>query len=310
MQSTADNLQRIRELAVQAANASNSASDRASLNNEATALINEIDRVAQNTSFNGVNLLDGTFNAQTFQVGANGTANDRVTVNSISSARIASLGVGASASYSTSITSATVGGAGLSAGDISINGYQVGATTTDGVSSASATGSAIAVAAAINAITGNTGVTAAVGTTTATGGNVNAGTSISAGGLTVNGVDVGAVATTGGSAAFGANIAAAVNKFSSVTGVTATTNNSGVVTLTAADGRNIAVGGANAASGGFATATTTAKVTLTSTGSSGVNIGGTAGGATASGLTQGFTAATASASSGVSTLDISTAAGA
>jgi flagellin len=65
------NLQRMRELAVQSANASNSASDRAALDLEAQQLSAEIDRVASNSSFNGVNLLDGSFNAQTFQVGAN-----------------------------------------------------------------------------------------------------------------------------------------------------------------------------------------------------------------------------------------------
>ena len=65
-----NNLQRLRELAVQAANGTNSASDRTSLNNESTALIAEIDRVASNSKFNGISLLDGTFNSQQFQVGA------------------------------------------------------------------------------------------------------------------------------------------------------------------------------------------------------------------------------------------------
>ena len=65
-----NNLQRIRELAVQAANATNSASDRVSLNNEASALVVENDRIASTSAFNGIKLLDGTFTAQTFQVGA------------------------------------------------------------------------------------------------------------------------------------------------------------------------------------------------------------------------------------------------
>ena len=55
-----NNLQRIRELAVQSANSTNSASDRASLDAEATQLISEITRVASQTSFNGLNLLDGS----------------------------------------------------------------------------------------------------------------------------------------------------------------------------------------------------------------------------------------------------------
>jgi len=86
-----NNLQRIRELAVQSANASNSSSDRSALNSEAQQLISEIDRVAQASSFNGVKLLDGTFSSQAFQVGANGTANDQITISSISSARTTAL---------------------------------------------------------------------------------------------------------------------------------------------------------------------------------------------------------------------------
>src|SRR5688572_15368186 len=63
-----NNLQRMRELAIQSANASNSVSDRAALNAEVQQLGQEIDRVAQASSFNGVKLLDGTFQAQVFQV--------------------------------------------------------------------------------------------------------------------------------------------------------------------------------------------------------------------------------------------------
>ncbi|NDP40006.1 MAG: flagellin, partial [Rhodoferax sp.] len=70
------NLQRMRELAVQSANATNSSSDRAALDGEVQALSAEIDRAAQNSSFNGNKLLDGSFTAQKFQVGANNTAND------------------------------------------------------------------------------------------------------------------------------------------------------------------------------------------------------------------------------------------
>ena len=59
-----NNLQRIRELAIQSANSTNSASDRASLQAEASQLISEITRVASQTSFNGLNLLDGSFTTQ------------------------------------------------------------------------------------------------------------------------------------------------------------------------------------------------------------------------------------------------------
>ena len=85
-----NNLQRMRELAVQSANASNSASDRASLDAESTQLIAEITRVSGQTSFNGTVLLDGSFTAKTFQVGAN--ANQTISVASIADARATGLG--------------------------------------------------------------------------------------------------------------------------------------------------------------------------------------------------------------------------
>jgi flagellin len=71
LQEVTNNLQRIRELAVQSANATNSDSDRNALNAEVTQRIAEIDRIASQTSFNGRKVLDGSFGSATFQVGAN-----------------------------------------------------------------------------------------------------------------------------------------------------------------------------------------------------------------------------------------------
>ncbi|MDQ6684168.1 MAG: flagellin, partial [Pseudomonadota bacterium] len=68
--SIGSNLQRLRELAVQAANATQSASDRAALQLEASALVDEVDRVARSARFNGQGLLDGTLGAAAFQIGA------------------------------------------------------------------------------------------------------------------------------------------------------------------------------------------------------------------------------------------------
>ncbi|MCX7814990.1 MAG: flagellin, partial [Tepidimonas ignava] len=79
------NLQRIRELAIQAANSTNSASDRAALQAEVAQRIEEITRIGSQTQFNGLNLLDGSFTAQTFQVGAN--ANQTITVANLGDAR-------------------------------------------------------------------------------------------------------------------------------------------------------------------------------------------------------------------------------
>ena len=85
-----DNLQRIRQLAVQSANATNSLSDRQALDAEAQQLKAEIDRVAQTTTFNGVHLLDGSFSSQDFQVGAN--AGEVITIASIANAQASALG--------------------------------------------------------------------------------------------------------------------------------------------------------------------------------------------------------------------------
>ena len=79
-----DMLQRMRELAVQSANATNSEADREALQQEVGQLRDEIDRVAKQTSFNGKKLLDGSFSAASFQVGAN--AGENITVAALTDA--------------------------------------------------------------------------------------------------------------------------------------------------------------------------------------------------------------------------------
>ncbi len=85
-----NNLQRIRELAVQSSNASNSSSDRAALNAEVKQLTAEIDRVAKQADFNGTKLLDGSFTSQLFQVGAN--AGQAIAIDKVVDARAQTLG--------------------------------------------------------------------------------------------------------------------------------------------------------------------------------------------------------------------------
>ncbi|GAB3738636.1 flagellin [Silanimonas algicola] len=85
-----NNLQRIRELAVQSANATNSQSDRDALNAEVQQLIDEVDRVAKQAEFNGTKLLDGSFTAQLFQVGAN--AGQAIAITETADTRAESLG--------------------------------------------------------------------------------------------------------------------------------------------------------------------------------------------------------------------------
>ena len=241
-----DNLQRIRELAVQASNTGNNASDRAALNAEATQLVAEIDRVANNSAFNGIKLLDGSFQNQTLQVGAGNESNDRINI-SIGSAKATALGVGGNASYSTKLTGLQVGSAALLSNALSLNGIMVGAAASDGVSSSLSDSSGIAVATAINAVSGQTGVTATVAATStntnylAAAITTDSALNYVAGDLNINGVDIGAVAG-GVIDANGAALKTAINLVSERTGVTATyddTNNK--LNLIAASGRDIVI---------------------------------------------------------------------
>jgi flagellin len=90
LQSATDNLQRLRELAVESSNSSNTQTDRDALNAEAQSLLKEINRVASQTQFNGQNLTDGTFTSAVFQIGAN--QNQSITIASLSNATTAALG--------------------------------------------------------------------------------------------------------------------------------------------------------------------------------------------------------------------------
>ena len=148
-----NNLQRIRELAVQARNATNSSTDRAALDTEAQQLKAEIDRVATTTSFNGVKLLDGSFTNQAFQVGAN--VGETITVSAIVNAQSSALGTSSIATTTGAAISAT--GA-ITAGDVTVNGTSIGAVAA-GSSPAVQAGN---LATAINAVSGTTNVYATV----------------------------------------------------------------------------------------------------------------------------------------------------
>lgn len=232
-----NNLQRMRELSVQSANATNSASDRTALDSEVQSLSAEIDRVASNSSFNSTKLLDGTFNAKVFQVGANNTANDHITMTSISSARTSALG----SSFSATKTSANTLTA-LAAGDLTIqvgsNTFSVGAAvnSTNGQTS----NSAKQIAAAINAT--SSGVTATANANTAVAGAVVSTTATHAGTLDINGVTITFAAMSGTVATDGVYMASQITASSGTTGVTAAYDTGTTkITMTAADGRNIDV---------------------------------------------------------------------
>src|SRR5690606_26359812 len=85
-----NNLQRVRELAVQSANATNSDSDRKAIDAEVKQLVSEIDRVSRQTNFNGTALLDGSFSGALFQIGAD--AGQTIGINTIVNASKDALG--------------------------------------------------------------------------------------------------------------------------------------------------------------------------------------------------------------------------
>jgi len=325
--SIGDNLQRIRELAVQSANTGNNDSDRGALNTEARQLISEIDRIANNSQFNGIKLLDGSFQNQSLQVGAGNDANDRIAI-SIGSAKVSALGIGSNSSYSKVLNAGTnVPTTALALGDLSINNSQIGASASDGISYRNADGSALAKAAAINAASGLTSVTATVGQTTVAGvAPTSSSSEIAAGEVFINGVDIGKIGAAVGAVDRGTQVSAAINAKSSQTGVTAVSDRStGVVTLTAADGRNITVsatanGGARSGLSSTYTSTlvTSAATTAIAAGSlviNGVNIGAVTNLATATAQAESMAAAinalttstgvSAAAADGILTLNIS-----
>jgi flagellin len=101
-----DMLQRMRELAVQAGNATNSTADRKALQAEVSQLIDEVDRVAKQTSFNGAKILDGSFAGAVFQVGAN--AGDNISVGALTDTTADGLSKVAYGSKAGTIAAATV----------------------------------------------------------------------------------------------------------------------------------------------------------------------------------------------------------
>jgi len=246
-----NNLQNIRELAVEAADATNSSTDRAALNQQVQQDLQQIDQIAATTQFNGQNILDGTFGSATFQVGANVGNTD--TINLATSMRTAAIGqtanyVGAT-QYQTGLAigqqGTGVSGA-ITAGNLTINGTAINASTagtqfkTGNGSNAQANNSAYALAAAINgsglgSVTATANTTAVLAYTTTT----------EAYSLSINGT---AIETTAATGLTGTQLATAINAQTSATGVQASFNSgNNQLTLTAADGSNITIAQTDAA---------------------------------------------------------------
>src|SRR6185295_9089114 len=227
-----NNLQRIREIAVQAANASNSASDRAALDQEVQQRLAEVQRIATQTAFNGQKVLDGTFGNATFQVGAN--VGETISLSLGTDLRTTSIGKTADyvggAAYSSTLAvgqqGAGVDGTALAAGEVTLTlgtgqAVQVGAASA-GAAAGQANTSAYAKAAAINS-SGIAGLTATADTTV----QLNLASAAVAVGVTDYDLSINSVAiySNYSAAANGAltadQIVAAINSNSAGTGVTA-----------------------------------------------------------------------------------------
>ncbi|MEL7024015.1 MAG: flagellin [Pseudomonadota bacterium] len=225
-----NNLQRIRELAVQSANATNSVSDREALNDEVQQRLAEVERIASQTSFNGLKVLDGTFGNAGFQVGAN--VGEQINVSLTTGVRTSQIGQIATA------TGTAVDGTAIAAGDVFI---AVGGGTAVEIGP-SASDSAGDKATAINN-SSVTGLTATAETTA-----VSAFTTLAEGAaddgdetftLSINNTAIfTAEAVSGGATITAQDLVDRVNLFANDTGVTASTDGTDV-TFTAVDGRNI-----------------------------------------------------------------------
>jgi len=269
-----NNLQRIRELSVQSANATNSSSDRVALQAEVNQLTAEINRVASQSNFNGVNLLDGSFTAQVFQVGAN--QGETITVDNIVDARTSGLG-------SNTLTSdGSVVGTVVAAATNGLNAVVAGdnfTVTTDGGTSSAITYAANSgaddVATAINNGAATLGVTATASNSTTL-------SSLSAPGTITFSLNTQAVSAVVADQNDLTELVNAINGVQGTTGVTATftsESSKASITLSTTDGRNILLstfanstagndsidfGGTTLTEGGTVTAVKTGIVSLSS----------------------------------------------
>ncbi len=239
-------LQRVRELAVQSANATNSSGDRQALQQEVTQLVAELDRIAQTTEFNGQKLLDGTFGTQQFQVGAN--SNQTITT-STANLRTNVYGNNQLQAAGAAGTLAAFGSNATSAGTLAINGALGSASI--GVA---ANSTAKANADKINLASSITGVLATARTEVslsfASTGAYNLTLQSDNTSTQAISFSVPATNTADGLSA----VVSAVNDQTSKTGVTASLNPAGTaVVLTNATGNDIAVADTTVANAGNVT---------------------------------------------------------
>lgn len=234
MQESSNILQRMRDLALQSSNGSNSDADRKAIQKEVSALQTELTRIAETTSFGDTQLLDGTFGTKSFQVGANANETISVSLSSVKASEIGvqstdlvgdASGLGEASQASTSLPASN----GVGAGNINI----VGADGKNTAVVVNANESAETIASSINAHTSDTGVTADARTSLKMD-------NFSQSGATTFKLNGSVVSATMSSTTDYESIAAAVNEVSGQTGITATVDDNGVI-LTDESGADIAI---------------------------------------------------------------------
>ncbi len=267
LNSMRDGLQRIRELALQSANGSNTDLERQSLQEEVDQLKAEIASISEKTSFNGRTLLDGSFNDVTFQTGANVGETITVSVGKVTEDTLGT-SVTNGISSNQNLATGTTANQSITAGDLTINGVAIAAPTgsDDNASDELNASSAIAKAAAINDVSDQTGVIATVNTNTAEGTTLAAAGAVAAENLTLNGQTISIGMAGIDLKADLDGVASAINNFKDATGVEATvveTETGFRVDLSAEDGRNISLSSATSNTSAFGLAAAAATVETT-----------------------------------------------
>lgn len=329
LQTAGDLLQRIRELAVQAANGSNSSSDRASLQNEVGQLKEELSRVASTTQFNGQNVLDGSLSATSFQVGANSNQTIDVSIASAKGSDIGNYDLKSFSNDNDAISAASA--TGIDAAQANRVTQQILTVSGNGDSadvSVAAGDSAKAIADKVNAETSTTGVSASAETKARLNAISAEGTvTFNLTGSNGTAVAIGATVSDTGDLS---SLAAAINAQSANTGISAVADGDEVV-LRSKEGYDIKIDSFKNTGGGTADLqglnafddSNSGAVTQLTEGAAAANsatVGGTLKFASSSGYTVQSDVAdgsileddqpTASTLSSVATIDVSTSAGA
>lgn len=240
MQESTNILQRMRELSVQAANATNSAADRSALQAEVNQLKTEMNRISQSTTFNGLRILDGSFVSQQFQVGPNANETIGVSIQSM-----AADDLGRYAVYATNTTANQGTGSSVAANATPPAANTIGAQNLTITGSKGSTNPPISITAGATAWKIASQVT---NTASQTGVTATARTEATIDNLSADGVVTMTIGSGGNTATINASVtqsdlgelATVINDQSGTTGVTATVN-AGKLTLTQAEGKDLVV---------------------------------------------------------------------